>query len=380
MSGKMTGYPRWSNNFHSAFSFVLATLYLCNIMTKRKKVTLGIFAILLAGAAFAAWQFLGPATKVPVGKYLFIKTGSTYSSVKQQLLDEKIIARPFYFDFLAKRLNYPEAVKAGRYEIQDGMSLLSLIRMLRSGRQSEVSFTIKKLRTLEDLAALAGKQLEADSADFIAFLNHPDSLRKYGFNTNTAMSVVIPNTYKIRWNTPPAKVFGRLLDEQKKFWTPQRVQLASAHGLTPLQAYTLASIVEEETNVPEDKGKIASVYLNRMETGMKLGADPTVKFAMRDFGLKRIFNKHLQFESPYNTYLHEGLPPGPICTPSANTLDAVLNAPTTNYLYFVAQPNLTGYSNFATDYSQHMQYARIYQQWIDSFLRARAANQQPITN
>lgn len=347
-------------------------------MTKRKKIILGIIAVLLAAGGFVAWQFLGPATKAPAGKYLFIKTGSTYDTVKQQLLDEQIIGSAFYFDFLAKRLNYPEAVKAGRYEIKDGMSLLSLIRMLRGGRQSEVSFTIKKLRTLEDLAAWAGKQLEADSAQFMAFFNHPDSLKAYGFTSNTAMCAVIPNTYKIRWNTPPAKVFARLADEQKKFWTAQRVQLASSHGLSPTQAYTLASIVEEETNVPEDKGKIASVYLNRIETGMKLGADPTVKFAMKDFGLKRILNKHLSFESPYNTYLHEGLPPGPICTPSANTLDAVLNAPTTNYLYFVAQPNLTGYSNFATDYNEHMRYARIYQQWIDSFLRAKAANQQPI--
>jgi UPF0755 protein len=347
-------------------------------MTQRKKVITGIVAVLLAGASFVAWQFFGPATKAPAGKYLFIKTGSTYSTVKQQLLDEQIIGGPFYFDFLAKRLNYPEAVKAGRYEIKDRMSLLSLIRMLRGGRQSEVAFTIKKLRTLEDLAALAGKQLEADSADFMAFFGQPDSLAAYGFTPNTAMSVMIPNTYKIRWNTTPAKVFARLLDEQKKFWTAQRVQLASAHGLSPVQAYTLASIVEEETNLPEDKGKIASVYLNRMETGMKLGADPTVKFAMKDFGLKRILNKHLSFESPYNTYLHAGLPPGPICTPSANTIDATLNAPSTNYLYFVAQPNLTGYSNFASDYTQHMQYARIYQQWIDSFLKAKAATKQKL--
>lgn len=346
-------------------------------MTQRKKVITGITVIVLLSAAFVAWQLFGPATKAPENRYFYIHTGSDYSTVKQELLDKKIIGSGFFFDFLAKRLNYPEAVKAGRYEIKDGMSLLSLVRMLRAGRQSEVNLTIKKLRTLEDLSALAGRQFESDSAAFMAFLTNPDSLAALGFDVNTAMSAVIPNTYKFRWNTSPRKVFGRLVDEQKKFWTPQRVQLANAHGLSPTQAYTLASIVEEETNVPEDKGKIASVYLNRMETGMKLGADPTVKFAMKDFGLKRIYHKHLAFESPFNTYLHEGLPPGPICTPSSNTIDAVLNAPSTNYLYFVAQPNLTGYSNFASDYNQHMQYARIYQQWIDSFLKARGAAPNP---
>jgi UPF0755 protein len=341
---------------------------------------MGTTALLLAGAAFLGWRFLGPATKAPQGKYLYIKTGSSYETVKQQLIDGQVIGGPAYFDFLAKRLGYPGSVKAGRYEIKNGMSLLSLVRMLRSGRQSEVNFTIKKLRTLEDLSALAGRQLECDSAAFMAFLQHPDSLRALGLDSHTAMTAIIPNTYKLRWNTTPAKVFGRLLEEQQKFWTPQRQQLANAHNLSPAQAYTLASIVEEETNLNEDKGKIASVYLNRLETGMKLGADPTVKFAMRDFGLKRILHKHLSYESPYNTYLHTGLPPGPICTPSAPTLDAVLNAPTTNYLYFVAQPNLTGYSNFAATYDEHLRYARLYQVWIDSFLRAKAAQRPTLTH
>src|SRR5262249_8399368 len=157
-----------------------------------------------------------------------------------------------------------------------------------------------------------------------------DSLAAYKLDSNTVMTAIIPNTYNIYWNTSFNKIFRKLYTEQEKFWTPERVKKAQALNLTPQQAYTLASIVEEETNKPEDKGKRASVYLNRMETGMKLGADPTVKFAMKDFGLKRIYNKHLSFPSPYNTYLYAGLPPGPICTPSVNTIDAVLNAPATS--------------------------------------------------
>ena len=146
---------------------------------------------------------------------------------------------------------------------------------------------------------------------------------------------------------------------------------AKALNLTPEQVYTMASIVEEETNAAEDKGKIASVYMNRMETGMKLQADPTVKFAMKDFDLKRIMQKHLTYPSPFNTYQNPGLPPGPICTPSIKTIDAVLNAPQTNYIYFVAKPDFNGYSNFASSYDEHMVFAKAYQQALDSLIRAK---------
>jgi UPF0755 protein len=342
---------------------------------KRKKILFLIAAILLIAVLFFAWKIMGPSVSVPEGKYFYIKTGSNYNTVKQNLQEAKIISNPGLFDFMAKRLKYTNAVKPGRYEIKPGMSILSLLRILRGGQQSPVNFTIKKLRTVQNLASLAGRAFECDSTDMMRFLSSKDSLAGMNLDSNTLMTAVLPNTYSILWNSPPSKIFQKLYQEQVKFWTPERKQKASGHNLTPEQAYTLASIVEEETNLAEDKGKIASVYLNRMETGMKLGADPTVKFAMKDFGLKRILNKHLEYPSPYNTYLHTGLPPGPICTPSAQTIDAVLNAPSTSYLYFVAQPNLTGYSNFAVDYDEHLRYARVYQQWIDSFLRAKAAKQ-----
>jgi UPF0755 protein len=207
-------------------------------------------------------------------------------------------------------------------------------------------------------------------------INDSGFLRSLQVDTGTFMTLVIPNTYEIFWNTPPRKIIGRLAEEQKKFWTDTRRQKAAALNLNAQTAYTLASIVEEETNKEEDKGKIASVYLNRIETGMKLGADPTVKYATRDFGLKRILHKHLEFPSAYNTYLHAGLPPGPICTPSVNTLDAVLNAPSTSYLYFVAKPDFKGYSNFATTYTEHLEYARQYQQALDKLMQEKAQKEK----
>ncbi len=338
----------------------------------KKKIILTVLAFLFIAGGIVAWKILGPSVNAPEKKYFYIKTGDTYAIVKNNLADAKIIESEFWFAQVAKKLNYPKAVKAGRYQINDGMSVLSLIRMLRSGNQSPVNLVITKLRTKEDLAQKVAANFETDSLSVIFFLNNADSLKKFNLDSNTVMTAVIPNTYSISWNTAPAKIFKKLYSDQEKFWNTDRKQKAAALNFTPHQIYTIASIVEEETNKADDKGKIASVYMNRIEKGMKLEADPTVKFAMKDFGLKRIYHKHLQFESPYNTYRQTGLPPGPICTPSPKTIDAVLNAPQTNYIFFVAKPDFNGYSNFAATYPEHLVYAKAYQTALDSLIRAKA--------
>jgi UPF0755 protein len=264
-------------------------------------------------------------------------------------------------------------VKAGKYVIEKGASIYNVVRMLRSGRQTPVNLVMNKLRTKEDFAKKIGSSFEPDSAAVMALLNNNDSLVKYRLDTNTVMTAVIPNTYSILWNTSAPRIFKRLFEEHEAFWNAERKKKAAGLGLTPTQVYILASIVEEETNMEPDKGRIASVYLNRIETGMRLGADPTVKFAMKDFGLKRIYHKHLAFPSPYNTYQNSGLPPGPICTPSPRTIDAVLNSPSTSYLYFVARPDFKGYSNFAATYEEHLRNAKAYQRALDSLILAKQA-------
>jgi UPF0755 protein len=338
-----------------------------------KKIIYFLLLILLAGGGFIGWKVFGPTVNAPEKKYFYITTGENYEGVKSALHDLKIIQSEFWFNQVAKKLNYPKVVKAGRYEIKNGMSLFSLIRMLRAGNQVPVNLVINKIRTKEDLAQKVAANFECDSLSFISFLNNNDSIRKYNLDSNTLMTAVIPNTYSILWNTSPAKIFKKLYTDQEKFWNNERRSKATALNLTPKQVYTMASIVEEETNKEEDKGKIASVYINRIETGMKLEADPTVKFAMKDFGLKRILHKHLEYPSPYNTYLQTGLPPGPICTPSSKTIDAVLNAPQTNYIFFVARPDFNGYSNFATTYAEHLVFAKAYQNALDSLIKAKAA-------
>jgi UPF0755 protein len=192
------------------------------------------------------------------------------------------------------------------------------------------------------------------------------------------MTAIIPSSYSILWNTSFHDIFQQLYDEKEKFWTSDRKSKAAGLGLTTEQVYTLASIVEEETVKKEDMGKIASVYLNRLSTGMRLGADPTVKFALKNFDLRRIYQKHLTVQSPYNTYLNKGLPPGPICTATEKTIDAVLNAPATNYLYFVAKPELDGYSNFASSYEEHLRYAKAYQDALDTIARRKAEGREKV--
>ena len=342
-------------------------------MNSKKRIFSIIFLLAVLIAAIAAWLIFGSATGFDEPKKAFyIKTGSSYEDVLTELKKESIIKHPDIFTRVAKAAGYT-IVKPGKYIIENGESIYSIIKKIKSGKQSPVNLVINKLRTKEDLAKKIADNFECSYEEAIELLYNKDSLAKYNLDTNTVMTVAIPNTYNIYWNTSASKVLKKLYNEQDKFWTSNRKAKANGLNLTPIQVYTLASIVEEETNKEEDKGKIASVYLNRLETGMKLGADPTVKYAMRDFGLKRIINKHLSYPSPYNTYLHAGLPPGPICTPSPKTIDAVLNAPSTNYLYFVAQPNLTGYSNFASNYQQHLLYAKEYQQWIGEYLKAKQA-------
>ncbi|MBS1598117.1 MAG: endolytic transglycosylase MltG [Bacteroidetes bacterium] len=336
----------------------------------KKKIIIGFSLLVVLAAAFFGWQLAGPATAFSNEKYfLYIRTGMSYEEVLQVIEKDTVVKSSSMFNWLAHRMSYPTNVKAGKYEIKKGANLINILRMLHNGRQIPVNLVITKLRTKEDLASMIGKRFECDSAAFMHFLLNNDTLKEYKVDSNTVMSIIFPNTYTYFWNTTPSRIFKKLFATYKEFWTPERIELAKQHDLNPTTAYILASIVEEETNMKGDKPKVASVYINRLETGMKLAADPTVKYALRNFELKRIYDKYLLVESPYNTYKYAGLPPGPICTPSEETLEAVLNSPKTNYLYFVAKPDFSGYSNFAETYPQHLQFAKAYQKALDEEMR-----------
>ncbi len=340
----------------------------------KKIIGITIILVLLLGFVFG-WNFFGPVTKAPAKEFVYIPTGSTYADVVKNLVSNGVISGDFFFNIVAKQAKYPQNVKPGKYEIPEGSSIVALVRTLKRGTQVPVKLVINKFRTKADFAKKIASNFESDSATVSKFLYDADTLKKYGLDTNTVLTAVIPNTYLLKWNQSFGSVFKRLYDEKEKFWTAERRQKAAAHNLTLEQVYIMASIVQEETNKQKDKELIASTYMNRLNKGMKLEADPTVKFAMGDFGLKRILLKHLQYPSAYNTYQHTGLPPGPICTPAISTIDAVLAAPQTNYLFFVAKPDFNGYSNFASTYSEHLVYAKAYQKALDSLILKKAQQQ-----
>jgi UPF0755 protein len=329
-----------------------------------KKLLIFLLILLIIGGAVAGWIFLGPATGFSSNeKALYIRSNAaTKKAIMDSLIYNKIITNETAFEFLASRLDYWKNIKPGKYVIKKGSSALTIVRLLRNGRQTPVNFTITKIRTKETLAGMVGRKFECDSTAMINFLNSEDSLKKFETLPELAITNILPDTYTYFWNSYPSKIYQKFYDASKKFWSDERKQKAQALGLSPSQVYILASIIEEETTNDKEKDTIASVYLNRLNSPTKLlQADPTLKFAVKDFALKRIAGEILNVESPYNTYKYQGLPPGPICTPSTKTIDAVLNPAKTNYMFFVANTKLNGHL-FSTSFDEHKLKAAQYRQ------------------
>lgn len=322
-----------------------------------------IACALIAGVAvYIAYRVFGPNTKAfGDKKYFYVRTGSSYSDVLDGLEAQEVIRSRNSFDWVARELGYPTRVKAGRYQIKRGMSNFEIVKLLRSGRQAPVQLVITKIRTKDDFVRKICNNLEADSTALRVLMQDQIYLRQFGLDSNTVMCAIMPNTYEYYWNTSAETAFTKLEKAREDFWTEERKTKARDLGLSMNEVTILAAIVEEETNKNDEKPLVSSVYLNRYRKGMRLQADPTVKFALQDFALKRIRENHTLFDSPYNTYRYTGLPPGPICTPSTKTLDAVLNTPDTDYLYFCARSDFSGYHAFASSYKEHLQNAHKYQ-------------------
>lgn len=351
-------------------------VFLDSFLLQMKRALIYFLILVFLIACFVLWKVFGPAVNNPGKKYLYIPFNASYAQLKDSLIKNNFLTSLYVFDKLADYAKLPENVKPGKYKIENGLSVFHLVKRLRSGRQDPVNLVITKIRTKEDLARRISRYLETDSSAALSFLNNNDSLRKFGVDTSTLLADVFPDTYTFFWTADMNTIFSKFYKEREKFWTSERINKAAAHHLTPNQVYILASIVEEETNKKDDKGKIASVYINRLRKGMPLAADPTIKFAIKDFALTRVYHKHLDVVSPYNTYRNAGLPPGPICTPTPFTIDAVLDAPETNYLFFVAKPDFSGYSNFAETYAEHLIYAKAYQNALDSLWKNRQSKKE----
>lgn len=327
----------------------------------KRKIIWALILVILGIGGYFAYKLFGPSIKATdEGEVVYINTGEGVSSVRDKLVYNGIVNGQ-WFDRAAKYFKYNTA-KPGRYKLMKGMSLYQLIRKLRSGNQDPVKITIVKERTKELFSGKFKRKFdtEADSLQMIKFLGNNDSLKPYGVDTNTVMALVMPYTYEVNWNTAPNKIFQQFHTAWKRYWTEENKAKATALNLTPVEVSILASIVEEETNRKDDKLNVASTYINRLKQGMRLQADPTVKFITKNFQLGRITGAHLKLESPYNTYLNAGLPPGPICTPSIASLDAVLNAPQTDYLFFVASYKFDGSTIFTSNLDDHNKYVRLF--------------------
>jgi UPF0755 protein len=326
----------------------------------------GVLLLMLMAAAFYAYRLiyapLSPAGTV----YIYIDEERNYEEVIRQLERKATLPSEKIFRLLADRMNYPERVKSGRYAISHGMTMPDVIRLLRAGNQSPVNITFNNIRTREDLAGRLAGQLMADSIALLEALRDPSLAEKQGFSSETIVAMFIPNTYEVYWNTDVESLMQRMKTEYDRFWNDTRRKKAEEKGLTPVEISTLASIVEEEATYADEYPVVAGLYLNRIKRGMRLEADPTVKFAVGDFTLRRILYKHLEVESPYNTYRREGLPPGPIRIPSIAAIDATLSPRQHNYLFMCAKDDLSGRHNFAVTHAEHARNAARYQRALNA--------------
>jgi UPF0755 protein len=334
--------------------------------TESSHTFLYITLVFILVIGLVVYKMFGPNTgSMAKGQYFYIHTGADYKTVLSDLEEGGFVKDMWSFRLFGSQSQLKTHVHPGRYQIKAGSSNFAIIRMLRSGKQAPVKIVINKLRTRKDLVNLLSTNLECTPDSLNAFLGSSEYLAQFDVDTNTLLSAIIPDTYDIFWNSSADKVFRKIQKNYNHFWDKVRTEKAKNKGLSPLQITILASIVEEETNSATDKPLVASVYLNRLKKGMKLQADPTVKFAVGDFMIRRVAGDMLKSTSPYNTYQVEGLPPGPICTPSAATIMAVLDAPETGYYYFCAKADFSGNSAFAATLDEQMKNAREYQKALN---------------
>ncbi len=328
-----------------------------------------VLIFIVAGLKFAsAYQkAFKPNIHTPGGNvfYLYIYTGSGYSQVLDTIYKHRLVKNKKSFEWIVMKKKYNLRVLPGRYRVSNNMSNNAFINMLRSGIQEPVNLVINTARTSEDLAQRLSTQIEPSMEDLNALMSDESYISQFGFNKQTVLGLFIPNTYQFWWNISAAELFKKMYKEYNKFWNDDRLDKARDINLKPNEVITMASIIINETNKEDEYRRIAGVYINRLNQGIRLQADPTIKFALGDFERTRILKKDTQVKSPYNTYMHDGLPPGPISLPSIRAIDAVLNYEKHDYVFFCAKEDFSGYHNFARTLAQHNKNARSYQKALN---------------
>ncbi|MAW94636.1 MULTISPECIES: endolytic transglycosylase MltG [unclassified Leeuwenhoekiella] len=327
-------------------------------------VIAGIFAYVVYG------KFFSPNTAFNNDEaHVYIPSDANYTDVRAEL--EPLLKNPVSFDEVAERKGYTNAIKAGHFIIKKGSNNNEIVNSIRSGN-IPVKISFNNQERLENLAGRIAVQIEADSLELLKAFKDENFLKEHGLNQQNALTMYLPNTYEFYWNTNAEEFRDRMLQEYQRFWTPERTAKAEAQGLNPQEVYTLASIVQKETAKADERPRVAGVYLNRLQNGWKLDADPTVIYAVKnsqnDFDqvIKRVLYRDLETDSPYNTYKYGGLPPGPIFMPDLSAINAVLNPEKHEYYFFVADVSNPGYHLFAKTVAQHNANRRQYIDWINA--------------
>jgi UPF0755 protein len=329
-------------------------------------IVLGVLILISLGATFLSYYLKYYGANVTGKKeFLYVRTGSDFRDVMDSLRSDNALMDTTTFRWAAENMDYVGSIKPGRYLLEKGMSNRALVNRLKAGNQVPVKLRFQTFRLKENFAGYLSRKLELDSAELVQLLDSAAYIAPYGFNRDNVYSMFIPNSYEVYWNTPAEDFFVRMNDEYKKFWTDSRMEKAEKIGIKPLEVSTLAAIVDAEALHDDEMPTIAGLYINRYRRGIKLQSDPTVIYAVGDFTIRRVLNRHLVKDSPYNTYRYAGLPPGPVTMPSINAIDAVLNYKTHNYIYMCAKEDMKGYHNFAVTAAEHQANARRFQQALD---------------
>ena len=371
----MSGCPDWDDRLFFIITQACKSRFMPKFarpnkrtVMKRKRI------ILLSGIALTVIAIcitvplcllLNHPIKTSQTAFLYIDDDDTADSVCMKLEKQFHAERLEGFRLLAALKHYEEHVHTGAYKLSAEENTFQLFQKLNNGHQTPVKLIVPSVRTIGRMAATVSRQIMADSTELASLLNDSTHYTPLGFNRATLPALFLPNTYEVYWNMNAEEFLKRIKKEYDRFWNTQRTEKAKAIGLTPIEVSTLASIVEEETANKSEMPTVAGLYLNRLRIGMPLQADPTVKFALQDFGLRRILLKHLEADSPYNTYKNQGLPPGPIRIPSIHAIESVLNPSRHDYLYMCAKEDFSGTHNFARTLSQHQANARRYQQALN---------------
>ena len=325
----------------------------------------GVLLLLAVGVGLYAYKAVFQPIELEETAIIYIYPDANYEDVVQMLNSEVGLPSERVFRLLAEQMNFPNMVRPGRYAIPNGMTMPDLIRMLRSGTQEPIRLTFNNIRIREDLAGRLSQQLMLDSLSLVTALQDPAVAERFGFTHYSFPAMFIPNTYEVFWNISVENLLNRFYREYNAFWNEDRRRKAEEIGLTPVEVSILASIVEAECRFSDEYSKVAGLFLNRLRRGWRLETDPTVIFAHGDFTIRRVLNRHLEIDSPFNTYRNFGLPPGPIRIPSPTAIDATLSPMQHNYMFMTANSDLSGRHLFAVTLAQHNRNARAWHQMLN---------------